>query len=166
MMKRKIVTLLTTALLASASLWATEVRTSQNTENPFTEIEKIQKEMDAVFNRLHQHFLSDTTFSGFQGTFIKTPAADIVDKGDHYLIKADIPGADAKSIKVTEKEGMLTIEAKTENEKKEKGENYVRQERFVGAFSKMMTLPKDADASKLKTDYKNGVLEITIPKRK
>ncbi len=164
-MKTKILSAVAAGIVASATLWAAEAQTVPQPENPFAQIEKIQKEMDQVFNSLHQKLLSDASLAGANGGFIKTPAADIVDKGDHYIVKADIPGAEAKSIKVTEKDGILKIEASTEEEKKEKSDNYVRQERFVGAFSKMLTLPKDADASKLKTNYKNGVLEITIPKK-
>lgn len=164
-MKRKIFSSIAAVLLTTATLWATEAKTTPQPLNPFEEIQKLQQEMDAIFNRLHQRFLNDTSLSTLHGSFIKTPAADIIDKGDHYLIKADIPGAEAKSIKVTEKDGILKIEASTEKEETRKTDNYVSQERFVGSFVKMMTLPKDADATKLKTDYKNGVLEITIPKK-
>jgi len=165
-MKKVLLSTLAALTLSGTALFATQPAAPKDTSNPFEEIQKIQQEMDQIFNRLHQRFLSDTAFSNFESNFVKSPASDIVDKGDHYLIKTDIPGADEKSIKVTEKDGILKIEAQTVKEKKEKKENYLRQERFVGAFSKMMTLPKNADASKLKTKYKNGVLEITIPKRK
>ncbi len=164
-MKQLTTALATALLLTTSALVATE-GAATSTLNPFEEIQKLQQQMDQIFNRLHQKFLEDATFSNFSDTFIKTPAADIVDRGDHYLIKADIPGVDEKSIKVTEKDGILKIEAESVKEEKEKGDNYVRQERFVGAFVKMMTLPEDADISKLKTEYKNGVLTITIPKRK
>ncbi len=162
-MKKLIFSILTAAMLTGSTLHATD---ANNTYNPFEEIRKIQQQMDKVFNRLHQQFLQGRAFSDFGNTFIKTPAADILDKGDHYLIQADLPGADKKSIHVTEKEGILKIEARTVQEKKEKSDNYIRQERFVGAFAKVLTLPKDADASKLSTKYTNGVLEITIPKRR
>ena len=164
-MKRAVLSTLAATLLGVATLWATEAKTPAEPLSPFEEIQKIQQEMDAIFNRLHQRLLNDASFSALQGSFIKTPAADLVDKGDHYLIEADIPGADAKSIKVSEKNGMLKIEASSEKAETKKTDTYIRQERFAGAFVKIMTLPKDADASKLKTEYKNGVLKITIPKK-
>ena len=157
--------LILTGLLAGSTLIANQ-NSAPVQNNPFEEIQKIQQQMDQIFNQLHQKFLNDATFSGFTDTFVRAPAADIIDKGDHYLVKADIPGAESKSIKVTEKDGILKIEASTVKEEKKKGDNYIKQERFVGQFVKMMTLPKDADASKLKTNYKNGVLEVIIPKRK
>jgi len=164
-MKRIVFSTLMAFTLTSTALMAKDPVQTQPV-NPFEELQKIQQEMDAVFNRLHQQFLNDASLANFSNNFVKAPAADIIDKKDHYLIKADIPGADKNSIKVSEKDGILKIEAQTVKEEKEKKENFVKQERFVGQFVKMMTLPKDADASKLKTTYKNGVLEITIPKRK
>ena len=164
-MKKIFYSSLLTFLLGTTMLSATETSQPQPL-NPFEEIKKIQQEMDQIFNRLHQRFLNDAAFSGFSDTFTKSPAADIVDKGDHYLIKTNIPGADDKSIKVTTKDGMLKIEASTTKEEKEEKKNYLRQERFVGQFVKIMSLPKDADTDKLKTSYKNGVLTITIPKKK
>jgi HSP20 family protein len=153
------------ALLLGTSVLSADKTTQPQPLNPFEEIQKIQQEMDQIFNRLHQRFLNDTTFSGFHDSFTKNPAADIVDKKDHYLIKANIPGADDKSIKVTTKDNILKIEANTVKEEKEEKDNYIRQERFVGQFVKILTLPKDANADKLKTSYKNGVLTITIPKK-
>ncbi len=163
---KKIISAVAAAVVLSATSLAADQNTLSAQNNPFEELQKIQQQMDQVFNQLHQKFLNDTTFSDFNNAFVKAPAADVIDKGDHYLVKADIPGAEAKSIKVTEKDGVLKIEASTVKEEKKKSDNFVRQERFVGQFVKMMTLPKDADASKLKTNYKNGVLEVTIPKRK
>ena len=61
---------------------------------------------------------------------------------------------------------MLSISAASTREKREKGENYLRQERYVGSYMRMLSLPKDADADHLKSEYKNGVLTITIPKKK
>jgi len=162
-MKKLAGSLITAAALSTAMFAAGNTTAPVN---PFEEIQKVQQQMDQIFNQLHQKLLSDATFSGFNDMTIKAPAADLIDKGDHYLVKADIPGADQKSIKVTEKDGILKIEAKTVKEEKEKRDNFVRQERFVGQFEKMLTLPKDADAKHLKTNYKNGVLEVTIPKTK
>jgi HSP20 family protein len=161
-MKKVILPVMAASLLTLSTLQATQPQVN----NPFEEIQKLQQQMDQIFNRLHQKFLQDASLSNFDNTFIKTPAADIVDKGDRYIVKTDIPGVDEKSIKVTQKDGILKIEAQSIKEKKEKSDNYIHQERFVGAFVKVLTLPKDADASKMKTEYKNGVLTITIPKYK
>ncbi len=163
-MKKVISSFSMVALLLGSGLAANQA-TQQTPINPFEEIQKVQQQMDKIFNNLHKKFLNDTSFSGFDGSFIKSPATDIVDKKDHYLIKADIPGVKNKNINISQKDGILKIEAKTDKEEKEKRDDFIKQERFTSQFVKIITLPKDADASKMKTEYKNGVLEITIPKK-
>ncbi len=164
-MKKLISSFSIVALLLGSGLVANQT-TQAKPVNPFEEIQKVQQQMDQIFNNLHQKLLNDASFSNFDGAFIKSPATDIVDKKDHYLIQADIPGVDNKNINVSEKDGVLKIEAKTNKQEKEKKDNFVKQERFTSQFVKIVTLPKDADASKMKTEYKNGVLKITIPKKK
>jgi len=164
-MKKTISAFLVTTILLTTSL-AADTHTFFAEDNISAQMQKIEKQMDQIFNQMHQKFIGDTKLVGFDDITFKSPAVDVVDKKDHYLVKVDIPGVESKSIKVTQKDGILEIEANTVKEKKEKSEKYIKQERFVGRFVKMMTLPNDADASKLKTKYKNGVLEIIIPKRK
>jgi len=138
--------------------------------NPFEEMRKMQEEMDRMFAKFHQRMMQESLFKSFPSTFPSSPAIDLKDKGDHYLLKADIPGSKESEIKVTAKDGVLTIEAKSVKvEQKEEERNdskFIKHERFEGVYMRSLTLPQDADADKLKSDYKNGVLEITIPKKK
>ena len=164
-MKKSMVSLLTAAALTATSLWATQPKPEQPI-NPFEEIQKVQQEMARIFRQLHQRLMQDADFAKFHTQFAASPAVDLKDDGDHYTLKADIPGADEKSIDVTVKNGMLTIKAQTVREEKEKGENYLRQERYVGSFVRALSLPSDADTKEMKTAYKNGVLTVTIPKKK
>ena len=117
-MKKYIVSTITALLLGTSSLFAIDAQNS--TINPFEEIRKLQQQMDQIFNRFHQKFLNDAAFAKFDDTFSNTPAIDLKDSGDKYIVKANIPGADKNSIKVTEKDGLLTIKAKTSREKGEK----------------------------------------------
>ncbi len=162
-MKKLVISGLAALALSTTALFATSG--SQTSINPFEEIQKFQQQMDKIFNEFHQKFLNDKTFAKFNDTFANSPAVDLKEAGDKYIIKADIPGADKNSIEVTQKDGLLTIKAQTLKEKEQKNDNFIKQERFVGQFMRILSLPKDADASKLKTDYKNGVLKITIPKK-
>jgi len=92
------------------------------------------------------------------------PSVDIVEQENHILVKADMPGLEKGNIKVTVDDGLLTIEGTRNETRKETDKGYVRSERFVGTFSRSFSLPAWADASKIAADYKNGVLEVTIPK--
>ena len=92
------------------------------------------------------------------------PSVDIVEQDKQILVKADMPGLEKGNIKVTVDDGLLTIEGTRNETRKETDKGYVRSERFVGAFSRSFSLPAWADAGKIAADYKNGVLEVTIPK--
>jgi HSP20 family protein len=92
------------------------------------------------------------------------PSVDIVEQEDKILLRADMPGLDKGNIKVTVDDGLLTIEGTRNETRKETDKGYVRNERFVGTFSRSFNLPAWADAAKIGADYKNGVLEVTIPK--
>ena len=92
------------------------------------------------------------------------PSVDIVEQEHQIIVKADMPGLEKGNIKVTVDDGLLTIEGTRNETRKETDKGYVRNERFVGTFSRSFNLPAWADASKIAADYKNGVLEVTIPK--
>ena len=92
------------------------------------------------------------------------PSVDIVEREDKIVLKADMPGLEKGDIKVVVDDGLLTIEGKREEARKEDDKGFVRNERFVGTFSRSFNLPKWADASKIAANYKNGVLEVSIPK--
>lgn len=134
--------------------------------NPFEDMYKMQQEMDAIFEKFHRKMMHQQMFSDFSTTFPTSPDVDLEDKGDKYLLKADIPGSDKNDISITAKDGVLKIEAKTSKEKEEKGDNYLRRERFSGTYMRALSLPQDANSDKMRSQYKNGVLTITIPKKK
>jgi len=164
-MRKIILAMASSLLLAVPSLMATE-KTSDMEFNPFEEIREMQKEMDAIFERFHQKMMKEDMFSKFTFSFPSTPAMDLIDKGDHYLIKADIPGVEQKKINIDVEDNVLKIEAETSKDKKEESKGYLKRERFVSSYMRMITLPGDANAKKLENEYKDGVLEITIPKKK
>jgi len=143
-----------------------EEKASDIVFNPFEEIRKMQKEMDSIFERFHQKMMKEDMFSKFTFSFPSTPAMDLVDKGDDYVLQADIPGAEKNKIDVTVEDGELKIEAETSKDKKEESKGYLKKERFVSSYMRMITLPEDANAEKFESEYKNGVLKITIPKKK
>ncbi|GAB4318838.1 MAG: Hsp20/alpha crystallin family protein [Candidatus Zixiibacteriota bacterium] len=92
------------------------------------------------------------------------PSVDIIEHDDKVLIRADMPGLEKSDIKVVVNDGLLTIEGSRREERDEKSKGFVRTERFVGNFARSFNLPSWADASKIDANYKNGVLEVTIPK--
>lgn len=90
---------------------------------------------------------------------------DLQDKGDHYLITADLPGFSEEQIKVEVEDDILSIQAeKTESKECEEGE-YLCKERSRGSFLRRFTI-SGIDADKITGNFHNGVLELTLPKMK
>jgi HSP20 family protein len=92
------------------------------------------------------------------------PEMDLVETEDNYLLKADLPGMKQEDVALEFNDGMLTIsgERKAEYERKEKG--FFRLERSMGKFSRALTLPDGIDPDKIRAEFRDGVLEVSIPK--
>jgi len=94
------------------------------------------------------------------------PSVDIFEEGDDVVVKADIPGVKKNDLDVTITENSLTISGERKQEKKVKEKDYHRVERSYGSFSRSFRLPENVNGSKAKAEFKNGVLEVRLPKTK
>lgn len=92
------------------------------------------------------------------------PAVDVVEEEDRVIVRADMPGLEKGDVKVVVHDGMLSIEGSRKEERDEKKQGFNRSERFIGTFSRSFNLPSWADSAKISANYKNGVLEVVIPK--
>lgn len=93
-----------------------------------------------------------------------TPAVDIKEEDDRYLLHADIPGVKPEEIEIAMESGVLTIKGERKEESEEEKENYTRIERSYGLFYRRFSLPDDTDPEKITATGKDGVLEVVIPK--
>lgn len=96
----------------------------------------------------------------------KMPRVDIVDRDEDILVKAELPGVDKKDLDVSVTENTVTIKGTTSHEEKEEKGDYYRSEISRGAYSRTLTLPSDVEGDKAKASFKDGVLELTLPKMK
>ncbi len=94
-----------------------------------------------------------------------TPRVDIREEDTRFAIIADIPGVDPKDIEITMEKGILSIKGERKSESTGQNAKLTRTERSQGAFHRRFALPDVADAEGIKANGKNGVLEISIPKR-
>lgn len=93
------------------------------------------------------------------------PAVDVTEKDDAYYVRADLPGVKKDDLDISFQDGVLTINAETRNETKEEKEGRViRQERRYGSFVRSMRLGDAVDVDGIKADYKDGVLDLVLPK--
>jgi HSP20 family protein len=81
-------------------------------------------------------------------------------------VRADVPGLEPKDIELSVLGNVLTIKGERKGEKETKKENYFRREISYGAFERRMTLPEGTETDKVKANFKNGVVEVTIPMAK
>ncbi len=129
---------------------------------PWSAMRQLQNEMSRVF---------DSAVTGAEDgsnvvTSRWTPAVDIKENSEQFVITADIPGVEPNDIEVTMENGVLTIKGERRLEARDEGDNgYRRGERAYGSFYRRFTLPDTADAEAIAASGKHGVLEVVIPKR-
>jgi HSP20 family protein len=93
------------------------------------------------------------------------PSVDVHEEPEHYTVHVDLPGVDAKDIKVTADKGVLTIRGERRLEQRDQRKGYERRERFAGDFVRQFSLPENARTEEISARHSNGVLEVVIPKQ-
>jgi HSP20 family protein len=129
--------------------------------NPFGEMTATQNRIDRMFSNpywLTGRMDDDTNMGRWN------PAVDLYEKDDHFVIKAELPGVDKKDISIDLKDRVLTLSGERSHENEVKEENYYRKERSYGKFQRAFTLSADVDSDRIKAEFKDGLLQIEIPK--
>ncbi len=126
------------------------------------------REMSTLQNRVNRLFDNSTFHTDLMNDDISTgmwnPVVDLFEKDDHYVIKAEIPGVDKKDIRIDLKDRVLTLSGERSYDNEVKEENYYRRERSYGKFQRAFTLPADVDSDKITAEFKEGVLQVEVPK--
>jgi HSP20 family protein len=94
-----------------------------------------------------------------------SPAVDVFENENELVLKADLPEVDPKNVGIQLENGTLTLRGQRTFEEAKNGKAYHRIERSYGSFVRAFTLPETVDPEKVKADYKNGVLTITLAKK-
>jgi len=92
------------------------------------------------------------------------PGVDVIETKDEVVVRAEVPGMTKEDISVTLQDNVLTLRGEKKQEQAQNGATYHRVERMYGSFVRSFTLPTLVLADKVRAHYKNGVLEITLPK--
>jgi HSP20 family protein len=93
-----------------------------------------------------------------------SPAVDMFEKADEIVVKAEVPGIDKKNIKISVSDNVLSIKGEMKKEEEVKEEDYYYSERSYGSFSRSLTLPAKVVESKISAEFKDGILEVHLPK--
>lgn len=129
--------------------------------DPFRELEEVSDRLNRMFARP-----APRAANGKETMIVAdwTPSVDISETEAEYQIKAEIPDVKKEDVKVTVEDGVLTIQGERKHEKEEKGKKYHRIERSYGSFVRTFSLPDVIEEEKVKAEFKDGVLNLHLPK--
>ena len=137
------------------------------TWDPFREMAEMQERMEQLFNDAFHRFHMSPRFGDLAKDIGFNPKFDMSEDDTKYTIRLDIPGADTANLQIKLDDRTLTISGKREKEAEEQlPGRAIRQERRIGQFQRTITLPGPVKQGSLKSEYKDGVLTITIEKDK
>jgi len=120
--------------------------------DPFTEVQRLQREMNRLFSGATELYAHDF------------PAVNVWRGQDGAVVTAELPGIDPARLDISVAGDSLTLTGIRELEPLKEGENYHRQERTYGRFTRTLQLPFQVNAAKVEAKYEKGVLQITLPR--
>ena len=127
--------------------------------NPFEEMGVLQNRLSSFFDWAPVHKGNDAPF---ENTW--APLIDVLETGDEYLVRADLPGVSRNDLRVTLDRGELVIKGTRPLEQFAEGTRYLMSERPSGSFTRTFALPSNADASHIQAEFKDGVLKVRVAK--
>lgn len=125
----------------------------------FGRLSDLRNEIDRLFGApLAEFARTSRLLSGW------TPALDVHEDKDNFVVKVEVPGMKKEDIEVTVDDGALSISGERKSEEKLADAEVYRSERFFGRFQRTISLPASVAADKIQAQYKDGVLTVTLPK--
>ena len=126
------------------------------------------REMTSMHNQLNRMFDSPVFSSNRSDEDVSfglwNPAVDLYEKDESFVITAELAGVDKDKISIDLKDGVLTLSGERSDDSEAKEDSYYRRERTYGKFRRAFSLPADVDSEKIKAEFKDGVLQIEVPK--
>lgn len=130
---------------------------------PITELERWFDRMDRLFDRFFRDF--ERSFWRMDWQWERwMPPMEVSETDDAYLVRLEVPGIKPEDVEVTLQGGALTIRGKRERRDEQKGETYHLVERAYGEFVRSLQLPGDVKEDAVEATYKDGILELHLPK--
>ena len=128
---------------------------------PFRDLLTSQREYVRLLKEAFSPMSGETEVS----TRSWAPPVDIYETEDAIVLKAELPGIDPKDVEVRVEDNTLYLKGERKYEKEVNEQNYHRIERSYGSFARSFSLPNSISAEKVKAEYKDGLLTLTMPKR-
>jgi HSP20 family protein len=159
-----------------------EKRKKEAVESPSSEERKLAERQPTIISRGVDSLFDDfrRSFDDFMAPFMPTrlfwpevdtgfpvraPLVDVTDKGDSYVVKAELPGFKKDMIDVQLNEDTMVLKAEKRLKEEEKGENFIHRERSYTTCQRTINFPEEVEPSKVDAAMVDGVLELKVPKR-
>jgi HSP20 family protein len=130
--------------------------------DPFEELREVQRSLDRLFDELSGRRPARRPQA--REAAVWEPAVEVYETDQEVVVRAELPGVDPKDVNVTVQDNTVTIEAETREEQEERGRTYLRRELRYGRFVRSLALPAEVRSDAAKASYRNGVLEVRVPK--
>jgi len=129
--------------------------------DPIGELDRIRREIDEMFDPTASRF-----FSPDRGIFDRevSPALDVVERENDFLVSVDLPGVDEKDLDITVANNVLTLKGEKKDSRESKEGKVYRKESWEGSFQRTVSLPAGISVDKISARMHDGVLEVTVPK--
>jgi HSP20 family protein len=127
--------------------------------DPFDDLVSLRESMDKLF----EEFFTRRPERG-RVPVVWQPAIEAYETDHDVVVRAELPGIDPKQVEISVTEDTLTLKGEARTEQEEKKRNYYRRELRYGAFVRSIALPSGVQGDKASASYKNGILEIKVPK--
>ena len=127
---------------------------------PLDEMTTLRREMDTLWDQ----FFPEKPFREEYLTHGWLPSIDLTETKDKLVVKAELPGLEAKDVELTLTEDILTIQGEKKEEKEEKDEHHFFVERYAGTFERRIKLPTLVKTDKIDAIFDKGILTINLPK--
>lgn len=141
----------------------TQTTPASRSLSPFAEMEQMFEQMFSSnwMRPSNWNMPSNRLAAPFAG---KWPKVDVIDRDNEIVVRAELPGVDKKDVDISLANNTVTIKGSSRHEEKEEKGDYYRCETSQGAFSRTLTLPADVNTEKAKANFKDGLLELVLPK--
>ena len=126
--------------------------------DPFDDLASLRESMDKLFDELF------TRRPRGQAELAWAPTVEVFETDNDVMVRAELPGIDPKNVEITVTQDTLTLKGEAKVDREDKVRNYYRRELRYGSFLRSIQLPSDVKGDQATASYKNGILEIRVPK--
>jgi HSP20 family protein len=132
---------------------------------PFSELTRMEREAERLFGDFFRKpFWGLTWPERFREAGFREPAIEIFEEKDEVVVKAEVPGLKKDDLDINISDHYLTIKGEKKQEEEVKKKGYYYSERSYGSFLRTIDLPKEVQIDKARAHFKDGVLELRLPK--